>query len=50
MVGHSFLTPDRGVQQTTFANGITVNFTGTAYDLAPNVMAEPMNFHVMGLD
>ncbi|MHC4203084.1 MAG: glycoside hydrolase [Planctomycetota bacterium] len=51
MTDHRFLTPDRDVQQTKFANGVTVtvNFGGKPYLLADDKEIEPMNFHVSGM-
>jgi hypothetical protein len=47
MTDHRFLTPDRSVQQTTFANGIsiTVNFGNAPYRLGGATVA-PMGYHV----
>jgi hypothetical protein len=51
MTDHRFLTPDRDVQQTTFANGvaITVNFGDKSYQLSDGVTIAPMNYHVAGM-
>jgi hypothetical protein len=51
MTDHRFLTPDRNVQQTVFANGvaITVNFGATEYRLPSGVVVSPMGFRVMGM-
>jgi hypothetical protein len=51
MTGHRFLTPDRDVQQTKFANGVTVtaNFGGKAYSLPGGVIIEAMSHHVSGM-
>ncbi len=48
MTGHKFLTPDRNVQQTTFANGftITVNFANTPYTLPSGLQIAPMDYLV----
>jgi hypothetical protein len=48
MTDHRFLTPDRNVQQTTFANGatVTVNFGSTAFQLPDGTRLEPMGFRV----
>jgi len=48
MTNHRFLTPDRSVQQTAFANGITVtvNFGLTAFQLPDGKLLEPMGFWV----
>ncbi|MFC1635188.1 glycoside hydrolase [Planctomycetota bacterium] len=50
MTDHRFLTPDRDVQQTTFANGITitVNFGDKPYQLPDGKTIEPMSHHVSG--
>jgi hypothetical protein len=51
MTDHRFLTPDRDVQQTKFANGVTVtvNFGEKPYRLSDGKKIEPMNFHVSGM-
>jgi len=51
MTGHSFLTPDRDIQQTTFANGVTVtvNFGEKPYRLSDGKEIEPMSYHVSGI-
>lgn len=48
MIDHRFLTPDRNVQQTKFANGvtITVNFGSTPYKKAEEAIIKPMGFLV----
>lgn len=48
MTDHRFLTPDRNVQQTVFANGatVTVNFGTTAFQLPDGSKLEPMGFRV----
>lgn len=48
MTDHRFLTPDRAVQQTTFANGtvITVNFGDTPYSLPNGAVVAPSGFNV----
>lgn len=48
MLDHLFLTPDRNVQQTLFANGtrITVNFSENPYALPSGQTVAPMGFHV----
>jgi hypothetical protein len=48
MTGHRFLTPDRSVQQTTFANGtsITVNFGKAPFQLSEGVTVLPMGSHL----
>jgi hypothetical protein len=52
MTDHRFLTQDRGVQQTTFANGVTVtvNFTGQPYELPGGVTVGPTGYEVSGLE
>lgn len=51
MTEHRFLTPDRSVQQTAFANGITitVNFGSTPYRLPDGTQVPAMGFHIAGL-
>jgi len=51
MTGHRFLTPDRDVQQTTFANGVTVtvNFGEEPFSLADGKEIEPMSYHASGM-
>jgi hypothetical protein len=51
MTDHRFLTPDRNVQQTTFANGImiTVNFGDKVHRLPDGKEVEPMGYHVSGM-
>jgi hypothetical protein len=51
MTDHCFLTSDRDVQQTMFANGITVivNFGEKPYRLPDGEEIKPMNFHVSGM-
>jgi hypothetical protein len=48
MTDHRFLTPDRNVQQTRFANGIvvTVNFGAAAYTMPGGETVGPMQFRV----
>ncbi len=48
MTDHRFLTPDRSVQQTTFANGVTVtvNFGSATIQLPDGTSLEPMGFRV----
>jgi len=48
MTDHSFLTADRNVQQTSFANGttITVNFGSKSYSLPNGEKLEPMGYFV----
>ena len=50
MTDHSFLTPDRNVQQTTFANGITitVNFAKEPYTFPSGLQLAPMDYRVSG--
>jgi hypothetical protein len=52
MTDHRFLTPDRSVQQTRFANGVTVtvNFGDTAFQLPNGTEVRPMESHVAGMD
>jgi len=51
MTDHRFLTPDRNVQQTSFANGttITINFGSKPYRLPDGKKIEPMSYHVSGM-
>lgn len=51
MTNHRFLTPDRDVQQTTFANGVTVtvNFGEKPYRLPDGKEIELMSYHVSGM-
>jgi len=51
MTDHRFLTEDRNVQQTVFANGlaVTVNFGPTPYRLSSGDVVEPAGFKVDGL-
>ena len=48
MIDHQFLTQDRDVQQTVFANGIrvTVNFGDSAHKLPDGTEVPPMGFRV----
>jgi hypothetical protein len=48
MTDHRFLTKDRSVQQTTFANGtiITVNFGPTPFARPDGVVVKPMSYRV----
>jgi hypothetical protein len=48
MTDHRFLTPDRNVQQTTFANGatVTVNFGDSAFQLPDGKLLKPAGFLV----
>ena len=48
MTDHRFLTPDRSVQQTTFANGttVTVNFGNASFRLSEEIEVRPMGFSV----
>jgi len=49
MTDHSFLTDDRNVQQTKFANGttITVNFGDESYSLSNGEKLKPMGHHLI---
>jgi len=51
MTDHRFLTPDRDVQQTIFANGVTVtaNFADKPFRLPDGKEIGPMNFHASGM-
>jgi hypothetical protein len=51
MTGHRFLTADRNVQQTEFANGIavTVNFGDKVYRTADGKEIRPMDYSVSGM-
>jgi uncharacterized protein DUF5696 len=51
MTDHRCLTPDRNVQQTTFANGvtITVNYGETSYRLSSGATLKPGGFQVDGM-
>ena len=51
MVDHQWLTPDALVQQTRFANGVTVtvNFGADSYSLNPGQKIAPGGFLVSGL-
>ena len=51
MTDHRFLTSERDVQQTTFANGVTVtvNFGEKPFSLPDGKEIESMNFHVSGM-
>jgi hypothetical protein len=51
MTDHRFLTPDRSVQQTAFANGITVtaNFGDAPYRLPDGAEIPPKKSHVSGM-
>ncbi|MBI4660236.1 MAG: hypothetical protein HY735_15465 [Verrucomicrobia bacterium] len=51
MTDHRFLTPDRNVQQTAFANGVTVsvNFGTDAHRLGRGVTVPPMGLNVEGV-
>lgn len=48
MTDHRFLTGDRNVQQTTFANGvtITVNFAEVPFKLTDEITVPALGFHV----
>jgi len=51
MTDHRFLTPDRDVQQTAFANGvtITVNFGEKPYQSPDGKEIGPMSYHASGM-
>jgi hypothetical protein len=51
MTDHRFLTPDRSVQQTRFANGVvvTANFGTTPFRLPDGTAIAPLSRHVAGL-
>ena len=51
MTDHRFLTADRSLQQTVFANGvaITVNFGDKVHRLPDGTDIKPMDYHVTGL-
>ena len=51
MTDHKFLTPDRAVQQTVFANGVTVtvNFGSAEYKLPDGTQLAPMASRVTGM-
>ena len=51
MTDHRFLTPDRDVQQTTFANGVTVtvNFGEKPFRLPGGKEIQPISYHVSGM-
>ncbi len=51
MVDHSFLTDDRSVQQTRFANGVvvTVNFGDKSFTLPDGTEIAAMSHHVTGM-
>ena len=51
MTDHRFLTPDRAVQQTVFAGGVTVtvNFGDSSHRLPDGTQLAPMSHHVAGL-
>lgn len=48
MTDHRFLTPDREVQQTRFANGVTVtvNFGAAAYTMPTGPVIEPLGYRI----
>ncbi len=52
MTDHRYLTADRSVQQTAFANGvaITANFGEEAYPLPDGLVVPPMDFHVAEME
>ncbi|MFZ2148239.1 MAG: glycoside hydrolase [Sedimentisphaerales bacterium] len=51
MTDHRFLTSDRNVQKTSFANGttITVNFGDEPYRMPNGKTVVPMSYHVSGM-
>ena len=51
MTDHRFLTPDRSVQQTAFANGVTVtvNFGSAAFKLSDGAELAPMSARTTGM-
>jgi hypothetical protein len=51
MTDHQFLTADRSVQQTRFANGvvITVNFGSKPFRMADGTEVGPMGYHTAGM-
>lgn len=51
MADHRFLTDDRSVQQTTFANGVTVraNFGTVPFTMPDGSVIEPMGYSATGL-
>ena len=51
MTDHKFLSPDRGVQQTVFANGVTVtvNFGPAAFKMPDGTELAPMASRVTGM-
>jgi hypothetical protein len=51
MTDHRFLTADRNVQQTVFANGVivTVNFGETPYTLVSGEIVKPEGFVAVGM-
>jgi hypothetical protein len=52
MTDHRFLTPERNVQQTAFANGlsVTVNFGSVPYRSSGGEIVGPMGFRISGPD
>jgi len=48
MTSHRYLTPDRSVQQTVFANGVTVtvNFGAQPYSLSNRISIPPLGYNV----
>jgi hypothetical protein len=50
MTDHRFLSSDRNVQQTMFANGLSlvVNFGDTAFQLSDSKIVRPMSFLLLG--
>jgi hypothetical protein len=51
MTDHRFLTPDRSVQQTRFANGVvvTVNFGDKPFKLPDGTELAAMSHHAAGI-
>jgi hypothetical protein len=51
MLSHRWLTDDHAVQETSFANGVTVtvNFGTTAHTTPDGIIVEPLNWHAQGL-
>ena len=52
MTDHRFLTPDRAVQETVFAGGVTVtvNFGDKPHRLPDGTELAPLSHHVTGLN
>jgi len=49
MTGHRILTPDRCVQQTTFANGVTANFGDKVCRMADGTEIQPLDVRTEGI-